>query len=74
MKQKLMSTKLVFNKINEVKGPNYLALRGDFVIYNKEKKYNCKTAILKIDFIRLLEILLRKLLYTQTCLETYILF
>jgi cytochrome c-type biogenesis protein CcmF len=29
---------IVFNKINEVKGSNYLALRGDFLIYNKEKK------------------------------------
>ena len=30
--------RVIFNKINEVKGANYLALRGDFLIYNKEKK------------------------------------
>tara|TARA_B110000014_G_C20059604_1_gene551722 strand:+ start:5 stop:1279 length:1275 start_codon:yes stop_codon:yes gene_type:complete len=30
--------RVTFNKINEVKGANYLALRGDFLIYNKEKK------------------------------------
>jgi cytochrome c-type biogenesis protein CcmF len=30
--------RVTFNKINEVKGANYLALRGDFLIYTKEKK------------------------------------
>ena len=33
---------IVFNKINEIKGSNYLALRGDFLIYNKEKKIIAK--------------------------------
>jgi cytochrome c-type biogenesis protein CcmF len=33
---------VIFNKINEVKGANYLALRGDFLIYNKEKKIIAK--------------------------------
>ena len=33
---------VIFNKINEVKGANYLALRGDFSIYNKEKKIIAK--------------------------------
>ena len=33
---------IVFNKINEIKGSNYLALRGDFLIYNNEKKIIAK--------------------------------
>ena len=33
---------VIFNKINEVKGANYLALRGDFLIYNKEKEIIAK--------------------------------
>ena len=28
--------KIVFDSINEIKGPNYLALRGNFVVYNKK--------------------------------------
>ena len=39
---KINEYQVIFNKINEVKGPNYLALRGDFVIYNKEKKIIAK--------------------------------
>jgi len=35
---KINEYQIVFNKIKEVKGSNYLALRGDFLIYNKEKK------------------------------------
>ena len=30
--------KIVFDKINEIKGPNYLALRGNFLVYNKKNK------------------------------------
>jgi cytochrome c-type biogenesis protein CcmF len=29
--------KVVFDSINEVKGPNYLALRGSFLVYDKDK-------------------------------------
>ena len=28
---------VVFDSINEVKGPNYLALRGDFLVYDQKK-------------------------------------
>jgi cytochrome c-type biogenesis protein CcmF len=30
--------KIVFDKINEIKGPNYLALRGNFLVYDKKNK------------------------------------
>jgi len=30
--------KVVFSSINEIKGPNYLALRGNFLVYDKNQK------------------------------------
>ena len=34
---KINNYNIVFNEINEVKGPNYLALKGNFSVYNKKK-------------------------------------
>jgi cytochrome c-type biogenesis protein CcmF len=34
---KISNYKIKFEKIDEVKGPNYLALRGNFIIYDKKK-------------------------------------
>jgi len=34
---KINNYSIVFNKISEIKGPNYLALKGDFFVYNNKK-------------------------------------
>ena len=41
-KTEINKYEIVFNKINEIKSSNYLALRGDFLIYNKEKSIIAK--------------------------------
>ena len=33
---KINKYRLVFDKINEIQGPNYIALQGNFVIYDKK--------------------------------------
>ena len=33
---------IVFEKVSEIKGPNYVALRGNFLIYDKEKNIIAK--------------------------------
>ena len=35
---KIEKYNIVFEKINEIKGSNYVALRGNFLVYNNEKK------------------------------------
>ena len=35
---KINNYNIVFNKINEIKGSNYLALKGNFLIYDENKK------------------------------------
>ena len=34
---KIKQYKFVFKGLNEIKGPNYLALRGDFIVYDKKQ-------------------------------------
>ena len=34
---KINKYKIVFDKINEIKGPNYIALRGNFLVYDRKK-------------------------------------
>ena len=35
---KIQKYNIIFDDINEIKGPNYLALQGNFIVYNKKKK------------------------------------
>ena len=35
---KIHNYNIVFKEINKVEGPNYVALQGKFVVYNKKKK------------------------------------
>ena len=37
-KTKIEKYNIVFDKINEIKGPNYVALQGIFLVYDKRKK------------------------------------
>jgi len=39
---KISNYQIMFDKINEIKGPNYLALRGIFLVYDKKKKIIAK--------------------------------
>ena len=36
---KIAKYKIIFKKINEVKGPNYLAIKGDFAVYDKRENF-----------------------------------
>ena len=33
---------IIFKEINEIKGPNYLALRGNFFVYDEDKNIIAK--------------------------------
>tara|TARA_Y100001960_G_scaffold47493_1_gene47920 strand:+ start:1221 stop:3098 length:1878 start_codon:yes stop_codon:yes gene_type:complete len=35
---KIEKYNIVFNKINEISGPNYIAIQGDFLVYDKKRK------------------------------------
>jgi len=35
---KIEKYNIVFNKINEISGPNYVAIQGDFLVYDKKRK------------------------------------
>ena len=39
---KIEKYNIVFEKINEIRGTNYIALQGNFLIYNKEKNIIAK--------------------------------
>jgi len=36
---KINNYNIVFNKINEIKGPNYIAIEGNFLVYDKNKNF-----------------------------------
>ena len=40
---KIKAYSIVFKEINEIKGPNYIALRGKFNVYNYNKNIIAKT-------------------------------
>ena len=42
MKRKLKNIIFFFEKINEIRGTNYVALQGNFLIYDKEKNIIAK--------------------------------
>lgn len=35
---KIRNYSIIFKKINEIRGKNYVAIRGNFIVYNEEKK------------------------------------
>ena len=35
---KINNYSIIFEKVSEIKGPNYLALRGNFLVYNKKNE------------------------------------
>ena len=36
--EKIKKYNIIFDKVNEIKGPNYLAIQGNFLIYDQNKK------------------------------------